>query len=63
MEDPFNSLLGLTYWLGSGDNRESVQQEIRLVFTEPNYGGRRWWMLKCRVASFASGRPSIVAGM
>jgi len=45
MEDPYGSYLRLNYWRGSGDEREHVEQRIRLVFTEPNYGGRRWWMI------------------
>ena len=45
MEDPFNSSLKLTYWRGSEPDREKVEQTVRLVFTEPNYGGRRWWMI------------------
>lgn len=45
MEDPHDSYLRLTFWRGSGDDREYVEQKIRLVFTEPNYGGRRWWMV------------------
>lgn len=45
MEDPYNSELQLTYWRGSGDEREYVEQRVRLVFTEPNFGGRRWWMV------------------
>ena len=45
MEDLHDSYLRLTYWRGSGDDREHVEQTVRLVFTEPNYGGRRWWMV------------------
>lgn len=45
MEDPYNSELVLTYSRGSGEDREQVEQRIRLVFTEPNFGGRRWWMV------------------
>jgi hypothetical protein len=45
MRDLFNSELRLTYYRGSGDDREHVEQRVRLVFTEPNYGGRRWWMI------------------
>lgn len=45
MEDPCASELKLSFCRGSGDDRESVEQRIRLVFTEPNYGGRRWWMV------------------
>jgi hypothetical protein len=45
MEDPYASELKLSFCRGSGSDRESVEQRIRLVFTEPNYGGRRWWMV------------------
>lgn len=45
MADCFNSKLTLKYTCGSGDNKESVEQVIPLVFTEPNYGGKRWWMV------------------
>ena len=45
MEDAFDSYFRLNFWRGTGDNKENVEQVIRLVFTEPNYGGRRWWMV------------------
>lgn len=45
MREPDNSELRLSYTRGEGDNREHVNQTVRLVFTEPNYGGRRWWMV------------------
>lgn len=45
MEDPHESYLRLNYWRGSGDEKEHVEQQIRLVFTEPNFGGQRWWMI------------------
>ena len=45
MEDPYASELKLSFNRGSGESRESVEQRIRLVFTEPNFGGRRWWMI------------------
>jgi hypothetical protein len=28
-----------------GEETESVRQVIRLEYTEPNFGGRRWWMI------------------
>lgn len=37
--------LVLTYSRGSGDDRESVRQEVRLVATQPQFGGKRWWMV------------------
>jgi hypothetical protein len=45
MECEYNSELKLTYYRGSAEEREDVEQRIRLVYTEPNYGGRRWWMI------------------
>src|SRR5687768_13892202 len=45
MEETFDSYLRLNFWRGSGNSREHVEQKIRLVFTEPHYGGRRWWMV------------------
>lgn len=45
MQDPSNSELTLTFSRGTGAEREDVKQRIRLVFTEPNFGGRRWWMI------------------
>jgi hypothetical protein len=45
MTDTFASELRLTYWRGEGEEREHVEQRVRLTFTEPNYGGRRWWMI------------------
>lgn len=37
--------LRLTFWRGSEPDREHVSQTIRLAYTTPNYGGRRWWMI------------------
>lgn len=45
MVDSTNSKLTLNYTRSSGSNMETVEQVIRLTFTEPHYGGRRWWML------------------
>lgn len=45
MVDCYNSNLTLNYTRGSGVDKESVEQVIRLVFTEPHYGGKRWWMV------------------
>lgn len=45
MEDPFGSYLRLNYWRGSEGDREHVEQMVRLTFGEPNFGGRRWWMI------------------
>lgn len=40
-----NSKLILSYTRGTDEEKESVRQEIRLTYTEPHYGGRRWWMI------------------
>lgn len=45
MSEPGNERLILKYSHGSGADKETVQQEVRLVWTQPNYGGRRWWMI------------------
>ena len=45
MTDSFNSELVLSYTRGSSEDKESVEQIVRLVFTKPHYGGKRWWMV------------------
>jgi hypothetical protein len=45
MEDQDNAYLRLNYWRGSGDSKEQVEQMVRLVYSLPNYGGRRWWLI------------------
>ena len=45
MDEPGSERLILKYTRGSGSDKESVRQEVRLVWTQPNYGGRRWWMI------------------
>lgn len=37
--------LELSYTRGSGDDAEQVEQAIALCSTEPNFGGKRWWMI------------------
>lgn len=37
--------LELSYTRGSGDDAEQVRQTVRLCFTVPHYGGKRWWMI------------------
>lgn len=41
MENEHDSYLRLQYWRGE----QHIEQKVRLVFTEPNFGGRRWWMI------------------
>jgi hypothetical protein len=45
MRDAENATLRLSYTRGSGSDREEVKQFVRLTYTQPNYGGRRWWMI------------------
>src|SRR5690348_16559750 len=46
LTDPHHAWLKLRYHrsLPSG-HWLKVEQRVPLVFTEPNYGGRRWWMV------------------
>lgn len=45
MSDVDSAELRLSYTRGEGADHESVKQTIRLQYTKPNYGGRRWWMI------------------
>jgi hypothetical protein len=45
MCDLENAELRLSYTRGPEGDRESVKQTVQLVYTEPHYGGRRWWMI------------------
>jgi hypothetical protein len=45
MRDLERAELRLSYTRGEANQREQVKQTVRLVYTEPNYGGRRWWMV------------------
>jgi hypothetical protein len=45
MDQPGDERLELTYTRGRGDNSEQVRQTVRLCFTVPHYGGKRWWMI------------------
>ena len=45
MHEPGCERLKLAYTRGKGDDPESVRQTIQLTFTQPNYGGKRWWMI------------------
>ncbi|CAH0496090.1 hypothetical protein [Novosphingobium sp. CECT 9465] len=45
MSEPGAERLELSYGRGSGDAREQVRQTVRLCFTVPHHGGKRWWML------------------
>jgi len=45
MRDEDAGELRLSYTRGEGSDAEKVKQTVRLTYTEPNYGGRRWWMI------------------
>lgn len=45
MHEPGSERLELSYTRGSGENREQVRQTVRLCYTVPHYGGKRWWMI------------------
>ena len=45
MTEPGAERLELSYTRGSGDDAEQVRQTVRLCFTVPHHGGKRWWML------------------
>ncbi len=45
MRAPEYSNLFLTYTREEGHEQEEVKQAVRLVYTEPNFGGKRWWMI------------------
>ncbi len=45
MDEPGEERLEVSYTRGSGDDKEQVQQTVRLCYTLPHYGGKRWWML------------------
>ena len=53
MDQPGMERLELRYTLTRSGKKEEVEQTIRLTFTEPHYGGKRWWMIcpyqNCRV--------------
>lgn len=44
MIDPDFARLHLNYIRASGDDAEKVEQCIRLHYSEPHFGGKRWWM-------------------
>ena len=43
---PDNAHLTLLYTMTLGDGPpEKIEQQIRLTYTRPTYGGRRWWFI------------------
>lgn len=45
MRDADRARLILSYSRGRDDDREEVEQVIRLTWTQPHFGGKRWWMI------------------
>lgn len=45
MREPNAAQLILSYIQGTGQDRENVEQVVRLTYTQPHFGGRRWWMI------------------
>jgi len=44
--DPYEAFLRLNYTSAIAANeRVNVDQRVPLTFTEPHFGGRRWWMI------------------
>ncbi|HZU64990.1 MAG TPA: hypothetical protein VFF98_14995 [Novosphingobium sp.] len=55
MDEPGQERLELFFTCGTGAGREAIHQSIRLTFTEPHYGGKRWWMI-CPFSGLRSGK-------
>jgi len=45
MDEPGEERLELSYTRGPEGKREDVRQTVRLTFTRPKLGGKRWWMI------------------
>jgi hypothetical protein len=61
MHQPGEERLELAYSLGSGESREQVNQTVRLCYTVPHYGGKRWWMI-CPVRRIRVGKLYLPSG-
>lgn len=61
MDTPGEERLELSYTRGKGDDAEQVKQTVRLCFTRPNYGGKRWWMI-CPYRGIRVGKLYLPAG-
>lgn len=61
MNEPGAERLELSYTRGEGDGREQVRQTVRLCFTVPRYGGKRWWML-CPFRGIRAGKLYLPPG-
>ena len=53
--------LEVIYTNTRGGERKDVRQTVRLTFTRPNYGGKRWWML-CPVSGRRVGKLYLPPG-
>jgi len=45
MDEPGAERLELSYTREVGGEREHVRQTVRLCYTTPKFGGKRWWMV------------------
>lgn len=45
LNEPGHERLVLTYTRDTGGEQESVLQTVHMTFTNPNFGGKRWWMI------------------
>ena len=61
MTEPGAERLELSYTRGSGNDAEQVRQTVRLCFTVPHHGGKRWWML-CPFRHIRVGKLYLPAG-
>lgn len=55
MSERFDAKLRLRFAITRNGERQDMRQTVQLSFTEPNYGGRRWWM-RCPVTGRRVGK-------
>jgi hypothetical protein len=61
MDDPGHERLELSYTRGPDHDRESVKQTVRLTYTRPKFGGKRWWMI-CPFSGLRVGKLYLPGG-
>ena len=61
MHEPGDERLELNYTNTRRGERKDVHQTVRLTFTQPHYGGKRWWML-CPVSGRRVGKLYLPPG-
>lgn len=61
MDEPGQERLVLSYSNTRRGNREDMRQTVWLTHTEPNYGGKRWWML-CPISGRRVGKLYLPPG-